>query len=286
MWVNLSSIMLSLASGLLCLAVVHTLAIPNSAELDKRIIGGYDLPDRAAPFAVHLSFTTGKGEEYVCGGTIITKNHIVTASHCVFQPSGKLYQPSKTIIGYGNDKRESQQHVKATNIQSHPKYSGDGSKPLANDIAIITIPTLTFNDYVKAAPIYVGQIPAEKVGIALGWGAQKKDNDPNTLADELKAVKLKVGDVEGCKKFDSSYVSSNGSRICTLNKYSPGNSTCKGDSGTGFFIIENNTAYFAGIDSQGGRLNDPTCGTSDGYTLFTHVQYYRDFIEQAISPSN
>ncbi|KAJ2078498.1 hypothetical protein H4R24_004439 [Coemansia sp. RSA 988] len=272
-----------LAKGFVFSAVVSTLAVPDPVELDKRIIGGFDLPDEAAPFAVHLSFTTDIGEEYLCGGTIITRNHIVTASHCVYQPNGKLFQPSKTVIGYGNDKLKSQKHVRAIRIQSNPYYSNSGPGPLANDIAVITIPTLTFNNYVKAAPIYVGKFSAGNVAIALGWGAQKSNNDPNTLANELKAVKLKIGDVNGCRPFDPSYESSNGPRICTLNKYSPGNSTCKGDSGTGLFIIENKKAYFAGIDSQGGRLNDPTCGTKDGYTLFTHVQYYRTFIEKAIA---
>ncbi|KAJ2421733.1 hypothetical protein GGF41_003759, partial [Coemansia sp. RSA 2531] len=63
--------------------------------------------------------------------------------------------------------------------------------------------------------------------------------------------------------------------------YSPGHSTCKGDSGTGVMIAVNNNVYLAGIVSEGGRLNDPTCGTADGYSLFTHVAAQFDFISSA-----
>ncbi|KAJ2458386.1 hypothetical protein GGI02_006013, partial [Coemansia sp. RSA 2322] len=52
-----------------------------------------------------------------------------------------------------------------------------------------------------------------------------------------------------------------------------------GDSGTGVVIVSDNKVYLAGLDSEGGRVNnDPTCGTADGYTLFTHVYNQLAFI--------
>ncbi|KAJ2889662.1 hypothetical protein GGI21_006478, partial [Coemansia aciculifera] len=63
--------------------------------------------------------------------------------------------------------------------------------------------------------------------------------------------------------------------------YDPGNATCKGDSGTGVVIVVNNKSYLAGTVSEGGRLMDPTCGTADGYSLFTHVAAQLEFISSA-----
>ncbi|KAJ1999349.1 hypothetical protein GGI04_004605, partial [Coemansia thaxteri] len=48
-----------------CAMSANALAVPH---MEKRIIGGYDLPGDAAPFAVHLEFTGTKGS-FVCGGT-------------------------------------------------------------------------------------------------------------------------------------------------------------------------------------------------------------------------
>ncbi|KAI9475323.1 trypsin-like cysteine/serine peptidase domain-containing protein [Coemansia mojavensis] len=272
-----STILSSLAGGL---------AIPT---LERRIIGGYDLPDNAAPFEVHLTSTTDDGLEFVCGGTLVTNRHIVTAAHCVYQPNNQLYAPNSIKVGYGSDKLSEQLATAAIKVTPHSQYGVNTDKGVAvgvNDIAVIEVEPLQTNQFVAPIEIFKGSLPANSELIAVGWGAQVSNNSIASLAKELKAVKLLVGDMEGCRKFDPFYIDANGSRICTLNRPRPGNSTCKGDSGSGAFVIVDSKIYLAGVDSQGGRQNDPSCGTDDGYTLFTNVSNYTPFISQVIEESN
>ncbi|KAJ2891337.1 hypothetical protein GGI21_005885 [Coemansia aciculifera] len=246
--------------------------------MDKRIIGGFNLPGNTAPYAVHLTFTSGDSS-FVCGGTIISPTHIATAAHCVFDENNNLYSLTGTKIGYGDDSISKQSFTNPTKITPHPDYvpaviGAHGQ----NDIAILEVAGFDFGSDAVAILVYNGAIPAGQQLIALGWGNTVSNNDPNSQPDVLKAADVFVGDVEGCKTFDPEYESSDGPLICTLNKYDPGNATCKGDSGTGVVIVVDNKSYFAGMVSEGGRLKDPTCGTADGYSLFTHVAAQLDFI--------
>ncbi|KAJ2483131.1 hypothetical protein EV174_003031 [Coemansia sp. RSA 2320] len=261
-----------------CAMSANALAVPH---MEKRIIGGYDLPGDAAPFAVHLEFTGTKGS-FVCGGTVITPKHVLTAAHCVFTEDGHLYLPSNTTVGYGDDSLTKQKVIRPTKLIPHPEYSAATATTRGvNDIAIIEVEGFDATLNVGTLPIYAGAVPAGQELVALGWGTTVSNNDPHTLPDTLKGAQLHVGDAEGCQVYDPDYTSSDGPRICTLNKYNPGTSTCKGDSGTGVVIVSDSKVYLAGLDSEGGRVNnDPTCGTADGYTLFTHVYNQLAFIMQ------
>ncbi|KAJ2864397.1 hypothetical protein GGH94_002955 [Coemansia aciculifera] len=254
------------------------IALPH---MEKRIVGGFDLPDNGAPYTVFLTFTKNQAS-YICGGTVISPNHIVTAAHCVFDSNQQLYTVDEVRVGYGDDSISQQSFVNPSKITAHPGYvtSTVGAHGL-NDIAIIEVASFDSAHAPVYVPIYNGAIPAGQQLVALGWGNTVSNNDPKSQPDELKGASVWVGDVEGCKTFAPEYESSDGPLICTLNKYSPGHSTCKGDSGTGVMIAVNNNVYLAGIVSEGGRLNDPTCGTADGYSLFTHVAAQFDFISSA-----
>ncbi|KAJ2005362.1 hypothetical protein GGI04_002275, partial [Coemansia thaxteri] len=251
------------------------LAVP---PLEKRIIGGFDVPDNSASFAVYLEFTKPFGRGF-CGGTIISPKHIVTAAQCVLNDMNQVYRVNDTTIGYGNVYRSKQKQIRPTKITVHPKFvpSTDSSHNL-NDVAIIEVEGLDWTSSIREISIYAGAIPAGQSIIALGWGSTVASSDSNEWPDKLKGAKLQVGDAAGCQVFDTEYKSSDGPRICTLNKYNPGTATCRGDSGTGALLAVNNKLYLAGLGSEGGRLNDPTCGTADGYSLFTHVSPMMDFI--------
>ncbi|KAJ1954013.1 hypothetical protein GGI12_005887, partial [Dipsacomyces acuminosporus] len=252
-----------------CISVAATVSAIASPELNKRIIGGVDLPDNGAPFTVRI-YIKSKGGVYACGGSVLSKTHIITAGHCLVDEKQVPYPANHVIVGHGSDNLNHQTLMNATNVIVHPQYTvrKDGH-PTKNDIAIIGVPEMKLDKNTAAISVYNGNIyPGARV-FALGWGATVANNNPNSMPSELKGAFLHIGTTKGCKVFDPEYESADGPRLCTLNKYTPGTSTCKGDSGTGVVVEAQNGYYLAGLDSQGGRFHDAICGTADGYTLFT-----------------
>ncbi|KAJ2354157.1 hypothetical protein GGF43_003317, partial [Coemansia sp. RSA 2618] len=134
------------------------------AELNKRIYGGYELPECQAPFEVSVATIRGDVAS-TCGGTLISPTHVVTAAHCLV-PYDKPY-PVK--VGYNSQIKTEQTVVRATKVTIHPSY-------LANpddgryDIAILEIPQIKFNKYTQRIPIYNSKISVGQKLLAVGWG--------------------------------------------------------------------------------------------------------------------
>ncbi|KAI9504862.1 trypsin-like cysteine/serine peptidase domain-containing protein [Coemansia spiralis] len=253
---------------ILCVAASKVIAVPH---LHRRIIGGFDVPDSAAPWAARLVFTSGTGSS-LCAGTFISQRHIITAAHCVIGPSA-VYPVQNTTVGCGSSELTKQTKVMPVKITPHP-YFGSQSNININDIAVVEIPNA---HNVQPAAIYMGTVGVHESVLAVGWGATTGTNDPRSAPSRLRGAYLKVG--QECRRVDPVM---DGSRICTLNKYTVGRATCKGDSGGGLFVLANSTVLLlAGLDSQGGRIGDPTCGTADGYSLFTRIKSHMKFIGQA-----
>uniref|UniRef100_A0A8D0HJQ0 Peptidase S1 domain-containing protein n=1 Tax=Sphenodon punctatus TaxID=8508 RepID=A0A8D0HJQ0_SPHPU len=76
-----------------------------------RIVGGYDAVPGAWPWQVSLQiFRFGRGFRHVCGGSLINRNSILTAAHCVH----KRLQPAfwRVVIGAHNIYRPHRYAVK------------------------------------------------------------------------------------------------------------------------------------------------------------------------------
>ncbi|ORX65813.1 trypsin-like serine protease [Linderina pennispora] len=279
---------MNLLSSFLCLTLTAALSASAAPinDLNKRIIGGYLLGSHGAPYAVKIAIDMGNNEILSCGGSILTKNHILTAAHCVVDDAGTgVLKPSQFTIGYGDSLIKNQKTVQGTKVFMHPGFKQQ--KVNANDLAIIQVPDISLDGKsARAISIFTGSIDEGQMLVAMGWGTTKTDNDPDSLSDELKAALVHVGDKKSCQKFDPQYQSSNGNKVCALNKFSPGNSTCKGDSGSAVVIKGPGGYYLAGLVSQGGRRVNSNCGTPDGYSLFTRISSHLDFIASVTGADN
>ncbi|KAJ2726661.1 hypothetical protein GGI07_000384 [Coemansia sp. Benny D115] len=246
--------------------------------MNKRILGGFDFADNGTPFAVYIKTSIGE-HSYACGGTLIAPNVVLTAAHCMHGDSNKVAEPMNVTIGYNSDDLTKMNTVKAITIAVHPDYAPlTETTNVQNDIALIEIPEITLTDTVQTVPIYNGSISSGDELVAVGWGATVSSHDVKSLPYEIKGAVLKVGDDETCSQLIPDYESPNGPTICTLNKLSPGNSTCKGDSGSGVFVLVDNTPYLIGLSSAIGSPTTTNCGTPDGFGLYTNVRSYLDFI--------
>ncbi|KAJ2702353.1 hypothetical protein FB645_004315 [Coemansia sp. IMI 203386] len=263
-------------------AVVTTLLMttatarnPLNHHMNKRIVGGSTVSEGKYEFAVHLTIKT-QTTEYLCGGSLLANNLVVTAAHCMVDAdTNQVYEPSQVAICYGSVNVNKMSCTSARNITVNNLYNPE---TYVNDIALIQISQLK-DDSISTVPIYLGKLPEDTELVTMGWG--KTSDSSTVLPSTLMSTTIKVGDKKTCGKADSTYKSADGPEICSVNALTPGKDSCSGDSGSPTVITVNGTDYLAGLTSTGVDLVHPelaTCATKDGVAFYTHLAYYRDFI--------
>ncbi|KAJ2074527.1 hypothetical protein IW146_001477 [Coemansia sp. RSA 922] len=253
------------------LQVAATLAIP---KLEKRIIGGFLMPDTMAPYSVSLLKTDGLNQ-YTCGGTIISPNFILTAAHCVVNKANQQLPPANVTVGYGSMNRDAQKSVKATGVYIHPQYISEMNRDVRYDIALVEVKKLKFNKSTNSIPIYNGNIGAGQRFLAMGWGATEANA---TKLNMLRGTIVTAGDTASCQRYYPEFEDNNGPQICTLGMLNPGSSTCSGDSGSSVVASNNDVVMLGGFDSIGVFTVGSSCGDANTAHFYIHAAYHLDFI--------
>ncbi|PIA14846.1 trypsin-like serine protease [Coemansia reversa NRRL 1564] len=271
------SLLLFAASCLLC-ADSTTLASIVRNPANERIIGGQNAAPDAFPSAVSLDILLPSGVG-LCGGTLINTHAVVTAAHCVYNfETSRPINASDVHVGYGSNNRQQQTVVTAREIHVHPDFDPVTTD---NDIALLVIEPVERNSSVQSATIFSGELAEGTNLTAVGWGLTNSSGSLGSLPDLLQQTTISIGTREECRKLAPNYESSNGPLVCTQNSLIPGSDTCQGDSGTGIYLTSSGQNYLVGLTSYGSSPSgDPTCALSDGLAIYTHVYYYKDFINQ------
>ncbi|KAJ1954476.1 hypothetical protein EC988_002409 [Linderina pennispora] len=251
--------------------------------MHERIIGGTKAPAGKYTFAVRLTIIRGT-ETFLCGGTLIAADTVVTAAHCmVDEDTNTIAKPEQVYVAYGADATTLQKQVSPANITVHPKYN---PKLVTNDIAIIQIRPVTLSSTVTTIPVYTGDIPVDMTMTTMGWG--KTSNNATSLAKTLMAVDVKVGQPRTCAQANPTYRSASGPEVCTVNALTPGKDSCQGDSGSPSVIEKDGQLYFVALTSVGTDLansGSSDCALSDGLAFYTHVNYFMPFITSVTGAS-
>ncbi|KAJ2335114.1 hypothetical protein GGI00_001530 [Coemansia sp. RSA 2681] len=258
-----------LGTGALQVAV--GIAIPS---LEKRIVGGFLMPDVMAPYSVSLLKTDGE-KQYTCGGTIISNNFILTAAHCVVSKANVILPAANITMGYGSMDRDAQKKAKATGVFIHPQYISGSERDVRYDIALVQVKKLKFNNSTSSIPIYNGKIGAGQQLMAMGWGTAE---DNATKLNMLRGTIVTTGDSESCQMYYREFDDNNGAQLCTLGKLNPGSSTCTGDSGSSVVASKNGVVMMAGFDSIGVFTVGSKCGDENTAHFYIHAAYHLDFI--------
>ncbi|CAL4083734.1 unnamed protein product, partial [Meganyctiphanes norvegica] len=251
---------------------------------DTRIIGGQEATPGEYPWQVLLLTTaTNFGSSVLrCGGSVIKKRWILSASHCFSEEGVGTVTSLKMHLGAHNFNDLSDVNMKiieytqedaAARIKLHPDYD---DPTVDNDISLIELKEdLVFTS--RISPVCLGDVKdfvAGKQGVATGWG--KVAASGFEVSDVLLEVGLELIELAVCQDLYTKTPVTYGitdNMVCTL---STGKDACGGDSGGPLVVqLADGRWVQVGITSFG-----YSCAFPDAPGVWANVAKYKTWIDQ------
>ncbi|XP_055371669.1 transmembrane protease serine 9-like [Condylostylus longicornis] len=228
-----------------------------------RIIGGRPTGVNQYPWMARLVYD-GK---FHCGGTVLTKDYVLTAAHCV-----KRLRKSKIRIIFGDHDQHVTNETQAiqravTKIVKHRKFDPETYN---NDIALLRLRkslNLSRNILPICLPRY-NYDPAGRIGTVVGWG---RTSEGGELPGLVSHVKVPIMTITECRnqKYKSTRITS--SMVCAGK---PNMDSCQGDSGGPLLLSSGLKYHIVGIVSWG-----VGCGREGYPGVYTRVSKFVPWIK-------
>jgi len=250
-----------------------------------RVVNGVPAQLGEYPWIVALGYRNPRNPEqpkWLCGGTMITDRHILTAGHCVNNRPDLYVARLGELDLYSDDDGAQPSTIALANAKIHEQYNPTS---YTNDIAILTLaephnnPTVTpiclpideplkSNDFVRHYPFVAG------------WGALYF-NGP--ASPNLQTATLPVVTNEQCSRaFVNFRTTIIDQRVLCAGYLQGGKDACQGDSGGPLMFPRPDhkkaTFFQIGVVSYGFRCAE------QGYPgVYTRVTAFVDWIQQNLN---
>ncbi|XP_018330911.1 uncharacterized protein LOC108740895 isoform X2 [Agrilus planipennis] len=249
--------------------------IPSRQQAQRRIVGGDEPGFGSFPWQAYIRIGSSR-----CGGSLVSRRHVVTAGHCVARAIPK--QVHVTLGDYViNSAAEPLPAYTfgVSSIQVHPFFK---FTPQADrfDVAVLRLDR-TANHLPHIAPICLptkGENFLGEVGVAAGWGALSPGS--RLRPQTLQAVPVPVIDNRQCERWHRSKgigVTIYDEMMCAGYK-NGGRDSCQGDSGGPLMLQKQGRWFLIGIVSAG-----YSCAQPGQPGIYHRVAHTVDWIARAIA---
>lgn len=247
---------------------VPTCGVPaiTPATGNTKIVGGKVAIPNSIPWQVSLRFL----DSHMCGGTLISPEWIVTASHCF--ENNRNPKNWKIYAGKQHEKKDDphQQLRDVVKILMHDQYDQYATD---NDITLLKVePPFTLNDYVSVACLPTEEAPDGMECMSSGWGDTKGTGGEGIL----KQVTVPIVNLQKCNGTDYLDGDVTANMICA-GYDAGGHDTCQGDSGGPFVCKLSGKWQLEGVVSWGYG-----CADANSPGAYTRVSNYLSWLQQNV----
>jgi len=237
----------------------------KGSEIRPNIVGGVVAEKGEIPFQVSLQSVSGS---HFCGGSLIKKNWVLTAAHCVARWTAK----NKIVIGMHDQKdRTDTETFTSTKVVAHSLYS---SRSLDYDYALIQLSgDSVFNTIdLNITEIDIPEVDQVPVNVwTSGWGTTSEG--ASALPRFLNKVEVPLVTTAAC----NASIAYNGeitNRMICAGFVKGGKDSCQGDSGGPLYIKQTSGHFLlVGVVSWGSG-----CARPNKFGVYSKVNAIVDWI--------
>lgn len=236
-------------------------------ELRPNIVGGVVAEKGEFPFQVSLQSSSGS---HFCGGSLIKKNWILTAAHCVARWSAS----NKIVVGLHDQKdKTGTETFTSKKVVAHPQYN---SKTTDYDYAVIQ---LSGDSKFRTADLNKVEIEIPEVDQTpfnvwtAGWGTTSEGS--YSLPRLLNKVEVPLVTNKACNA-SNAYNGDITDRMICAGLVQGGKDSCQGDSGGPLFVKQTSGDFLLiGVVSWG-----EGCARPNKFGVYSKVNAAVDWIEK------
>jgi len=242
-----------------------------------RIIGGDDVERNEWPWLVALGSYRRKQFSHFCGGTLLNKDWVLTAAHCVAEYENQCIDIKRFAVKVGEhhlgEDTNEEEVIPVKKIIIHKDYDHNADIP-RNDIALVQLSKSANTDIDEIGsaclPSKKHQKYMKKNCYVIGWGSTENDEYPQIAKD----VKVKIVNFDKCNK---KYKKKLDDGMLCAGVIGSGRDSCQGDSGGPLVCNMKKTWSLVGVVSWGYGCAQKHSG------VYTDVYDYKDWIQSVIS---